>query len=272
MKYASFRQKEDGIALITYSNPPVNAVNIAGKNELSSLFETINTMDEVECVILAAEGKGFMSGSDVKEFSKFTHETLSIVQEADARLFSAIVNCRVPVIAAVQGYCLALGIFVASLCDFVVATEDAFFGAPEIKVGITGAASILTLFVPEKLARYMAFTGKYLSAQDLLSHGGVLSVTSREALMDECMRIAHEVTDNYTLSVQYIKAGMAITNDFHAIEKYKVENRYAHMLLDDPNREELLKAFAEKRKPRFHKMNVHNKDAALMRGCEDGDE
>ncbi len=253
MEFCKFEIVDGEIAVITFCRPPANALNIASKDELAELFKSVNAREDISCVILKSEGKGFMSGSDVKEFSALTHETLDEVQAADKRLFKALGECKVPTIAAVHGYCLALGLVVASSCDLLVASDDAFFGTPEIKVGITGGASEVCQIVPEKLARYMAFTGNYLSAEDLYPYGGIFKVVKKDALYETALSLAHEITANYYKAVQYVKEGMSQTNDFHALDKYTIECKYGHLLLDDPNRDELLRAFSEKRKPVFNR-------------------
>lgn len=253
MEFCKFEIVDDEIAVITFSRPPANALNIASKDELAQLLHSINEREDISCVILKSDGKGFMSGSDVKEFGDFTHDTLNEVQAADKRLFQEIVGCKVPTIAAVHGYCLALGMVVAASCDLLVASDDAFFGTPEVKVGITGGASEVCQIVPDKLARYMAFTGNYLSAEELYPYGGIFKIVNKDELYDTALSLAREITANYYKAVQYVKEGLSQTNDFHALEKYTIECKYGHLLLDDPNRDELLRAFSEKRKPVFNR-------------------
>ena len=148
------------IAIITIDNPPVNALPVAGWFQLADTLRTMGRDPEVRVVILRAEGKGFQAGVDIKELAADpTNAALVGVNRGCYEAFAAVYDCEVPVIAAVQGFCLGGGIALAGNADIVVASDDATFGVPEVDRGALGTATHLARFVPQHKLRAMFFTG-----------------------------------------------------------------------------------------------------------------
>ena len=121
----------DGVATVTMSRPPVNAVDLIMYRELRDLFVDIDAIGNgVRAVVLTGEGKHFCAGNDLDDFATMdrdnVRERMFHVREA----FFAIQECAVPVVGAVAGAALGTGLVLAASCDFVVASEDASFGLP----------------------------------------------------------------------------------------------------------------------------------------------
>ena len=143
---------------------------------------------DVHVVILRAEGKGFQAGVDIKELAADpTNEALIGVNRGCYEAFAAVYDCEVPVIAAVQGFCLGGGIALAGNADIVVASDDATFGVPEVDRGALGTATHLARFVPQHKLRAMFFTGALITAAELLALGTVERVVPREQLLDAAL-------------------------------------------------------------------------------------
>ena len=126
---------QDHIGIVTIDRPPVNAVCESIRLDLREIFESLNTRTDVYCVILRAENRCFSAGHDLKEAgirSKEDPEFRSRVNPTIDASFHALYRCRVPVVAAVHGHVIGMGFAYASLCDVVVASEDASFNFPEI--------------------------------------------------------------------------------------------------------------------------------------------
>ena len=119
-------------------------------------------------VILQATGKGFQAGVDIKELAADpTNESLVRVNRGCYEAFGAVYDCEVPVIAAVNGFCLGGGVALAGNADIVVASDDATFGLPEVDRGALGTATHLARFVPQHKLRAMFYTGKMITALHL---------------------------------------------------------------------------------------------------------
>ena len=244
MDFVTFEIKEH-VGIVTFSRPPINAVNMQANEELTQIFEQINTMDDVWCVILRAEGKGFMSGSDVDDFGAFDDEGLSRYEDADVRGILAVYNCRVPVICQVQGYVMGHGTTLAAASDMIVAADDAYFSLPEVTICVVGGTDAIYQLVPEKYLRYMAYTGKKISVKEIAKYGNILKVVPREEAFEAAMETAREITANYTKSVQCVKAAINELTNHDKARDFYVDCTYTHQLLKDPNREQVLKEHYE---------------------------
>ena len=148
-----------GIAVVTMNNPPVNAITVADTWAIRDEFEAIAKNPDVLAVILTAEGKGFNAGIDIREMQAvegFGHLLGS--GAACYAAFDQIYNTPVPVVAAVNDFCLGLGVGLVGSCDILVASTKARFGLPEVDNGALGCASHLAKLVPPFKLRQMVLT------------------------------------------------------------------------------------------------------------------
>src|SRR5688572_26494023 len=189
----SFRiATSDGIAELVIDNPPVNALSTKAWADLACAIEGLGRDGAARVVVIRAEGRGFQCGVDVKELA--TDGTLIVAANRGCYdTFGAIYDCPVPVISAVHGYCLGGGIGIAGSSDFVIASDDATFGLPEIDRGAMGAATHAMRMFGMQRARHMLLTGESLSAAEAHRLGGVFAVVPREKLRDAALELAAKV-------------------------------------------------------------------------------
>jgi enoyl-CoA hydratase len=167
----------DGVAEVIIDFPPVNALPVNGWQELANVVAGAGQDPEVRVVILAAEGRGFCAGVDIKEIQRTPgHDALVGANRGCFAAFAAVYECAVPVIAAVHGFCLGGGVGLAGCADIVIASEDATFGLPEVDLGALGAATHLSRLVPQQLVRWMMYSCRPVPARDLHGYGTVLDV------------------------------------------------------------------------------------------------
>ncbi|WP_079173300.1 enoyl-CoA hydratase family protein [Streptomyces monashensis] len=184
---------EKGISVVTVDFPPVNALPVRGWSELAAAVRASGRAADVRCVVLAAEGRGFNAGVDIKEIQAAGQEALIGANHGCAEAFAAVYECAVPVVAAVQGFCLGGGIGLVGNADAIVASEDAVFGLPELDRGALGAATHLARLVPQHLMRALYYTGRTASADELHRHGSVWRVVPRPELRDAALGLAREI-------------------------------------------------------------------------------
>src|SRR5690349_2331029 len=171
------------IAVVTSDHPPVNALPVAAWFELAALLDGIGP--GVRVVVLRAEGRGFNAGVDIKEMQHTEgFEALLGANKGCFAAFKAVYECSVPVIGAVNGFCVGGGVGLVGNCDIVVASDDAYFGVPEVKQGALGAATHMARLVPPHLMRTLYFTARTIPAADLVQFGSVYEVVPRDALED----------------------------------------------------------------------------------------
>jgi len=245
MDFVTLEVKEH-VGIVTFSRPPINAVNLQSNEELTEVFRAIDECDDIWCVILRAEGKGFMSGSDVDDFGVFDDAALSAYEDADVRSILAVYECRVPVICQTQGYVMGHGTTLAAAADLIVAADDTYFSLPEVTICVVGGTDAIRQLVPEKFLRYMAFTGKKIGVQEIAKYGNILKVVPREEALEAAMETAREITANYTKAVQCVKAAIQELTDHDKARDFYVDCVYTHQLLKDPKREDVLREHYEK--------------------------
>ena len=155
--------------------PPVNALTVAGWFELADAVTAAGKDPETRVVVLRSEGKGFNAGVDIKEMQN-TEGFAALIgaNKGCFAAFAAVYDCPVPLIAAVHGFCVGGGIGLAGNADIVIASDDAFFGLPEVDRGALGAATHLARLVPQHKMRAMVYTGATATAAELHAFGSVL--------------------------------------------------------------------------------------------------
>ena len=165
---------ENYICTVTFNHPPVNAANIELYEEVPDVFHELDNRDDIKIVVLTGAGKCFCAGNDRGDFEVFT-EPKAAREHYDrmSNSFSAIENCKYPVIGAVNGPAMGAGFCYAAVCDLLVAWKDAIFSLPELSVGVIGAEQYAKLLVPDKVARYIAYTSSELHGSDIAKWGGI---------------------------------------------------------------------------------------------------
>src|SRR5579863_2772290 len=180
-----------GIAEVVIDYPPVNALPVAGWFGLATAIAAAGADPAVRAVILAARGRGFCAGVDIKEMQQDPgHEALLGANRGCFAAFAAVYDCPVPVIAAVHGFCLGGGVGLAGNADIIVASEDATFGLPEVDRGALGAATHLSRLVPQHKARAMMYTSATATAAELHAFGSVHAVVPRDQLREAALKLA----------------------------------------------------------------------------------
>ncbi|AEW97995.1 MULTISPECIES: enoyl-CoA hydratase family protein [Streptomycetaceae] len=183
-----------GVAVVTVDHPPVNALPVSGWYALADALRAAGRDPEVRCVVLAAAGRGFNAGVDLKEIQRGPgHTALIGANHGCAEAFAAVYECQVPVVAAVHGHCLGGGIGLVGNADAVVASEDAVFGLPELDRGALGAATHLARLVPQHLMRALYYTSATVTAAELHRHGSVWQVVPRDRLPDAALELARRI-------------------------------------------------------------------------------
>lgn len=185
---------DSGIAEIVVDRPPVNALDVAGWFELARQVTAAGENPAVRCVVLRAEGRGFNAGVDIKEMQRTEGFSALIgANKGCFAAFKAVYECLVPVVSAVNGYCLGGGIGLVGNSDIIVASDDATFGLPEVDRGALGAATHLARLVPQHKMRAMVYLASTATAQELHHYGSVLEVVPRAELRDAAMRVAEQI-------------------------------------------------------------------------------
>lgn len=185
---------DDGVADVVVDSPPVNALTVAEWFELAELFRRAGADPAVRAVVLRAIGRGFNAGVDIKEMQRSDgFGALLGANKGCYEAFAAIYDCEVPVVAAVQGFCLGGGIGLVGNADIILASSDATFGLPEVDRGALGAATHLSRLVPQHTARAMVYLAHTATAADLEEFGSVYAVVDGSELHDAAFAVARQI-------------------------------------------------------------------------------
>lgn len=198
---------QDSIATITLNRPSVrNALNVAMVKELGRAFEQARQDSEVRVVIVTGSGeKAFAAGADIGEIAVLDETSGTEFSRRGQRVFDAIESMGKPVIAAVNGYALGGGCELAMACTFRVASENAVFGQPEVKLGLIpgyGGTQRLPRLIGKGHALRMLLTGEPITAQEALTLGLVDVLAPAGLLLTRTEKLAQEIAANAPIAVK----------------------------------------------------------------------
>jgi enoyl-CoA hydratase len=174
----------DRIAEVVFDHPPVNAFDSVLWNTLPGQISEAGAREDVRCVLIRAEGRGFCGGVDIKEMQAHPERIVQL-NRGNYLTFKAVRDCPVPVVVAAHGFVIGGGIGICGASDTIFVSEDAYFSLPEIDRGAMGGASHLSRMLPLHKVRAAFFTGGRITADEAWRLGAVEKVTPREALLDE---------------------------------------------------------------------------------------
>ncbi|HVV35780.1 MAG TPA: enoyl-CoA hydratase family protein [Acidimicrobiales bacterium] len=244
----------DGIAEIVMENPPVNALTVAGWFDLADQLTAAGRDTGVRVVVLRAEGRGFNAGVDIKEMQNTEgFDALIGANRGCFAAFAAVYDCAVPVIAAVNGYCLGGGIGLVGNADVIVAADDATFGLPEVDRGALGAATHLARLVPQHKMRAMVYTSATATAQELHAFGSVLRVVPQAELRGAAMEVAAQIASKSPTVIRAAKESLNGIDPVDVRRSYRYEQGFTFELNLSGVADEARDAFVEKRDAKFTK-------------------
>ena len=255
--------ERDGAILTLTMNQPETRNALTGNTAVAEFVQACADIAQdrsVRVVILTGEGPVFCSGGNVKDMQRYSTHALApdtIREEyrnGIQRLPKALYNLDVPVICAVNGPAIGAGLDLTCMCDIRIASEKASFAESFVKVGIVpgdGGAWLLPRVVGMSKASEMAFTGEALTAAEALACGLVSRVVAPEALMSEARKLAGRIAANpggvLRMTKRLLREGERSTLE-SLLETSAAYQAIAHLT---PDHEEAVRAFVEKRAPKF---------------------
>jgi enoyl-CoA hydratase len=254
MNYETLLTETRGaVGLITLNRPKaLNALNSTVMTELTGALAAFGRDDAVGAVVLTGSEKAFAAGADIKEMQG--------IDFVDAYLgdfisgWEGVSAFRKPMIAAVSGFALGGGCELAMMCDFIIASETAKFGQPEITLGVIpgmGGSQRLTRAVGKAKAMDLVLTGRMMDAAEAERAGLVARIVAPERLIDEAVEAAVRIASFPRAAV--LMAKESVNRSFEATlgEGLRFERRLFHSLFATSDQKEGMAAFVEKRKPEF---------------------
>lgn len=251
-------QKENAVWTLTIQRPEsLNALSLGVIEELTHFLETLKkeSFANLKALIITGSGeKAFVAGADIKEITDLKESTGLNFSEKGQAAFRALENLPVPVIAAVNGFALGGGLELALSCDFIVASENARFGLPEVTLGLIpgfGGTVRLSRVVGLAKAKEMIFTGDMVKADEALRMGLVNKVVPQTELTATVQKIAQTIASRAPKAIANAKESMMRSFDQDIDTAMKTEAISFSVLCETSDMKEGTQAFIEKRKAQF---------------------
>ena len=241
------------VQLITLNRPQVlNALNRQLTSELIEAVARAGADPEVRCIVLTGSAKAFAAGADIKEMQHLSYSQMYALDWfAQWERFTEI---RKPIIAAVSGFALGGGCELAMMCDFILASDTAKFGQPEIKIGVMpamGGSQRLTRLIGRAKAMEMCLTGRMMDATEAERAGLVARIVPEAGLVAEALRTAEIIAGMSLPALMMIKEAINRADELSMAEGTRFERRVFHAMFATQDQKEGMAAFMEKRKPNF---------------------
>ena len=242
------------VGLVTLNRPKaLNALNDALMDELGAALKAFDADDGIGAIVVTGSEKAFAAGADIGMMATYSYMD---VYRGDyiTRNWETVREIRKPIIAAVSGFALGGGCELAMMCDFIIASETAKFGQPEITLGVIpgmGGSQRLTRAVGKSKAMDMVLTGRMMDAAEAERAGLVSRVVAPERLLDEALEAAAKIASLSRPSVLMAKEAVSRAFEGTLEEGLRFERRLFHSLFATEDQKEGMSAFIEKRKPDF---------------------
>lgn len=246
--------RTDGhVGIATLNRPDVlNALSIELMDRLIEVLEAYDRDPNIRVIVMAGGERAFAAGADIAEMADASAVLMS--ERNNLARWKRIAAVRKPIIAAVSGYALGGGCELAMHCDIIIASESAQFGQPEINIGVmpgAGGTQRLTRAIGKFKAMEVVLGGRFLSAQEAYQAGLVTRVVAKEQFFDEAMRLAQELAKRPPLALKAAKEAVLAADEMALSAALEYERRLFYSLFATEDQKEGMKAFLEKRKPRF---------------------
>lgn len=243
----------DYVAVVTMDRPPVNAQDARFHNDMMRVFDALSDRDDVRVAVLTGAGKCFSAGADIKARASGAREPGDAWQHnrRARECFHSIMECRKPVIAAINGPALGAGLAVAASCDILIASESAVLGLPEITVGLLGGGRHAMRLFGHSRTRRMLLTGLRMDGAELYRLGVVEACVAPNKLMDEAMALARDIASRSPVAIELAKHSLNTIEEMSLRDGYRFEQNMTVELSRTEDSREAMRAFVEKREPVF---------------------
>ena len=245
--------REGDVALLRLNRPQArNALSPEVMELLASELERLDPDPEVHCAVIAGSGKVFAAGADIRAMAE--RSFAEALRHPAASFWRRLAAIRTPLVAAVSGYALGGGCELALACDMIVASETAVFGQPEINLGIIpggGGTQRLARILGKQRAMEMVLTGRRIEAREALALGLVNRVAAEDRWLEEAMELAHAVAAQPPIAARLGKQAVLTAEETGLSAGLESERRLYELAMATEDRVEGMKAFLEKRDPKF---------------------
>jgi enoyl-CoA hydratase/carnithine racemase len=255
LKYFKMATDSDGITVVTFDRPPVNAMSFDVYPELKVLADIVESSNDTRVVVITAppDARAWCGGADLNDFLPLGFESrlerYRLVEDCLPRLY----NMNRPVIAALNMHAIGVGFVMATFCDIRVASEEAFFAVPEIDRGVmaAGGSFFTRINMPAGKVREIVLTGRRFTAEELRETGVFNYVVPKAEVMPKAMEIARIIAKKSLPALKFNKTTMNLAETMPWQSAYSMTVPISAHLTSMPDAKEGIKSFLEKREPHY---------------------
>ncbi len=244
---------EHGVALLRLNRPQArNALSPQLMERLAAELERLDSDPEARCIVIAGSDEVFAAGADIKALSE--RSFAEALRNPAASFWRRVAAIKAPLVAAVSGWALGGGCELALACDMVVASETARFGQPEINLGIIpggGGTQRLARVLGKQRAMELVLTGRRIEAREALEMGLVNRVAPEGRWLEEALELARAVAKQPPIAARLAKQAVLAAEETALSVGLESERRLYELAMATADRVEGMRAFLEKREPRF---------------------
>jgi len=242
----------DGVGTIRLDRPKMNAINAQMQDELTIVAQEADARDDVAAVVVFGGERVFAAGADVKEMATMSYADMARRAHVLQQFTRDIAAIGKPTISAITGFALGGGCELAMMADFIIASDKARFGQPEIKLGVLpgmGGSQRLTRAVGKAKAMDLVLTGRMMDAAEAERAGLVARIAPHDSLLDEALAAARTIAGMAPLAALANKEAVEAAFETTLEAGIKYERRLFHMIAGTADKAEGMAAFIEKRDP-----------------------
>lgn len=254
MKHFTLDRRDDGITVVTFDRKPVNAVSNEVYHEIKEWADELSDDDSTRVVILTApdDARAFCGGADVNEFLELDYETRLQRYETIHSTLPSLYHLEKPVIAAINKPAVGVGLVISSFCDIRIASEDAFFAAPEVDRGLVAALGPLTrIGLPNAIINEMLYTARRFSARELEGWGFLNYVLPEAEVKAKAFEIAELIAKKSLPALRANKFWAVETQGMFWQDAYRATHEASAQLTAGSDSKEGIRAFLEGREANY---------------------
>ena len=253
--FTTIRTETQGrVGILTLDRPEaLNALSLRLMQESIAALQAFDADPAIGCIVVTGSNKAFAAGADIKEMQGQSY--MDMYRQDWFAGWESLTRVRTPIIAAVSGYALGGGCELAMMCDFILASETAKFGQPEIKLGVVpgiGGSQRLTRAVGKAKAMEMCLTGRMIDANEAERAGLVARIVPKDELLAEAIATAARVAAMSAPIAMMVKEAVNFAFEANLAEGVRFERRLFHAAFATDDQKEGMAAFLEKRTPFFN--------------------
>lgn len=247
-------ETDDNVGVIRLDRPDaLNALNSQLLSELGQAVHDMEREEKIRVIVITGSEKAFAAGADIKEMSEKSFTDMFTENFFEPQI-NEVMRARKPIIAAVSGYALGGGCELAMACDFILASDTAKFGQPEVNLGVMagiGGSQRLTHFVGKSKSMEMHLTGRFMDAEEAERSGLVSRIIPVKEFMEDVMATAHKIAEKSQIATMAIKEAVDQAYEMPLSAGLAFERRLFYSLFATQDQSEGMAAFIEKRSPKF---------------------